>query len=1131
LNNSGVYDLQGDVNLTSSSKVSNTGTFRKSSGTSTSSVGSFNNTGTVEVHSGTLTLSSVSQVSGSTLTAGTWNVFANATLSLPGAITTNQGSITLDGVGSTLAAISGLRTNNGSFSLLDGRSFTASSGFANAGRLTLGAGDTLNVTGAFTQSAAGSLGIALGGTPASGQYGHVASTGAATLAGTLNVSLANGFGPIIGNTYPILTFASSSGSFATVNGLTLGRFPLFSTQVSSTNFSLVTAANTADLTPTDVEVLTPSVHSGDIASITYTVKNTGGMPATGDWYDMVYLSLTSAIGTGTGVYGFAQHHVGDVASLATYTETVSFPLSGIPPGQYTVFVLADSRGLVPDANRANNVGKASTTVTVTVPALAIGGTVSGTIANGEDIYYHLVVAPGSDITIAATYAASTEAELYIRYGALPDRSTYDQTVADLTNQGPQLVLSNAQGGDYYILLHGREDAGAGQSFTIAASQAQLQITGISPNQAENTFLEPDAPTGSVPNTDQDIFIAGTSFTASTTVSLVATDGTVFAASSATVLDPNDIDARFDLTNVPVGSYVVRATDGSHSASASTELQVVNATILGGPVQVFLKAPSRVFVGSSIGVDVTIRNDTGGDAPLPFLELDASNVAAGEGTQQFVDTALPLLVPPRNNLFDADLTFGTSLDPSPQTAGTTTNSTLGVIDLNQLIDWSSQKDSLRPATIAPAAWDAIFANLQPVLGKTAGDFFALLERDAGALQDSGESVTGVSRLLQFEVGKANDQMPSSTLDSAVDLAFPGPGPSLTFARSFQSTIDGRYNLGPLGRGWVDNWDYSATTETGGGVVITEGAVTRYFGLQTNGSYVGMPGDTGALTLVNGAYHLQEQDGSSTVFRTNGSLDYVQDANQNRITAGYDSSNRLATLTHSDGSILTIAYNAQGRISQVTDPAGRVATYSYDASGEHLLSVTTPEGTTQYTYSAETTGPQAHELASVTTAAGTHVYLTYDAQGRLKTEQGDNSGSLVTITYDLASFRVTDTQGNAETYFYDTAGHITRTVGALGPSTLGIFDNLGHLTGVETNGGGQSTFTYNTQNNTVTSTDPNGAQQTSVYSPTFNKLLAFTDANGNTTKFGYDANGNPNLITMPDGSTQQDTYDSHGIWCVP
>jgi hypothetical protein len=61
---------------------------------------------------------------------------------------------------------------------------------SNSGTPTIGAGSALDVTGNFTQTSAGTLGIQVGGTPASGQYGQVAVTGSAALDGSLNISLA-----------------------------------------------------------------------------------------------------------------------------------------------------------------------------------------------------------------------------------------------------------------------------------------------------------------------------------------------------------------------------------------------------------------------------------------------------------------------------------------------------------------------------------------------------------------------------------------------------------------------------------------------------------------------------------------------------------------------------------------------------------------------------------------------------------------------------------------------------------------------------------------------------------------------------------------------------------------------------
>jgi hypothetical protein len=128
----------------------NSGTHTKQ-GTGTTTFTSFyNNTGTVNVQAGTLNLSGgVTQHVGTTLTGGTWNVLANSTLNITTGvdITTNNANVTLDGVNSNFARINPLATNNGSFSILNGRNFTRQGDFANAGMMTIGALSTFTVDG------------------------------------------------------------------------------------------------------------------------------------------------------------------------------------------------------------------------------------------------------------------------------------------------------------------------------------------------------------------------------------------------------------------------------------------------------------------------------------------------------------------------------------------------------------------------------------------------------------------------------------------------------------------------------------------------------------------------------------------------------------------------------------------------------------------------------------------------------------------------------------------------------------------------------------------------------------------------------------------------------------------------
>ncbi len=130
------------------------------------------------------------------------------------------------------------------------------------------------------------------------------------------------------------------------------------------------------------------------------------------------------------------------------------------------------------------------------------------------------------------------------------------------------------------------------------------------------------------------------------------------------------------------------------------------------------------------------------------------------------------------------------------------------------------------------------------------------------------------------------------------------------QSFQESISGRYNHGILGYGWTTNWDISATTMSNGDVEIEDDGIYDYFSLQPNGSF-SQPGDEGTtLTASNGAYRLVGPSGTAYQFNANGTLSYLQDANGNRITAGYNTQGQLALLTDSNGEFLRLTYNPQG-----------------------------------------------------------------------------------------------------------------------------------------------------------------------------------------------------------------------------
>lgn len=132
------------------------------------------------------------------------------------------------GASQTLAAGKVLNVT-GTTTINSGGTLTVSGGSLTAQSLVLGgAGAKLQVdTGAvnvstFSVASGGTYHVGLGGSTIGSQYGSVAVSGAAALAGTLQVDLINGFQPSLGEQFTALTFGSESGDFASYNGLAVG---------------------------------------------------------------------------------------------------------------------------------------------------------------------------------------------------------------------------------------------------------------------------------------------------------------------------------------------------------------------------------------------------------------------------------------------------------------------------------------------------------------------------------------------------------------------------------------------------------------------------------------------------------------------------------------------------------------------------------------------------------------------------------------------------------------------------------------------------------------------------------------------------------------------------------------------
>ncbi len=321
----GINDLSGTPDV-----IDNAGTIKKTAGTGTSAIGvggPLTNTGTIEVDSGGLSLdvASITEVSGSTLTGGTWKALDSAALGLPLStpITTNAATIAIDGAGAAIngIAVNGLTylaTNSGSFELTGGATLRASGRaagvpFTNSGSLTLGAGSELTVAQSFTQTSTGTLNEQIGGTPASGQFGELAVEGTAALAGAFNASLVNGFGPSSGQDFPVVRYASATGTFARLDVVS----PIFTVSFGATSFDLVdNGENAVDLGAAGVTAPTAAT-AGQAITVSWQATDQSSAAAAGNWQDSVYVSATPAITASSILLGTVQHGGGLARRLPT----------------------------------------------------------------------------------------------------------------------------------------------------------------------------------------------------------------------------------------------------------------------------------------------------------------------------------------------------------------------------------------------------------------------------------------------------------------------------------------------------------------------------------------------------------------------------------------------------------------------------------------------------------------------------------------------------------------------------------------------------------------------------------------------------------------------------------------------
>ncbi len=753
LNNAGSITITGNPALSYSASIE---------------IDKLSNTGTLEIDGGTLSVyiySTLTQLTsnGSTLSGGTWIARDGATLDLENAnnLTTNAATIIVDGTGSNISALQNLNDNSGSLSLLNGAKLSVSDNFTNSGTLELGDGSTLTVPGEFTQTSGGTLTIHIGGTSASALFGSVAITGAANLAGTLDVVL-DSFTPSIGDVYTLLTYASMSGAFGTLQNVS----PTFSSNAGATSFTL-TGLNTEvpDLSCGNVGAPSTQV-SGANMTVTYTVTNMGQADASGSWTDSIYLSPGTVFDATTAVLLGQVTHTGGLAVGDNYNGSITAAAPALQPGTYYVIVITDSKGQISDSNRSNNVAASASTVSFTAPILTLGTPVNGTIANGDGQLYELDLTGNSQVEISLSTALAAGAVIYASYDTVPTPADFDQTAFNVSGTTATLTLSGNQPGPYYILVYGRESSGSGAAYTLTAQQTTFGITGLTPSSGAGTTT---------------ITIQGSQFAAGDTVTLIPdAGGTPLTPTNFYFTDNTTIAATFNLAGIAAGTvYDVQVANGTQTSTAAGAFTVgQSSSTVTNQVLITITAPEYVRTGVNYTIQVNYQNVSDQDAEAPLITLTASNA---------------LLKLAESNVFASGLIAFLGINTGGGPAGilppgyqgsitvqveqtvvqnhTNFDYTYAVADPSLPMNYSALEPFLESTNYSATEWAAIWANIEQRLGTTQAGYLAALSQDASLLPASMGYADNPIDVMQIEVLKSA-AIVSTSISGQVNTTSPG-----------------------------------------------------------------------------------------------------------------------------------------------------------------------------------------------------------------------------------------------------------------------------------------------------------------------------------------------------------------------
>ena len=348
---------------------------------------------------------------------------------------------------------------------------------------------------------------------------------------------------------------------------------------------------------------------------------------------------------------------------------------------------------------------------------------------------------------------------------------------------------------------------------------------------------------------------------------------------------------------------------------------------------------------------------------------------------------------------------------------------------------------------------------------------------------------------WEIGDGVHIATGNYSKSFTDLSIASPGVKSDFVRTYNSMSN---EEGSFGIGWDFNIDVSKIVVPEQGyyqVVLPDGSNTT-FKDNGNGGFECLNAHS-KMTKSGNTYTITNAAQSQYHFNSDGELDWVKDANGNKLTISSKSNNQRI-VTDSTGRTYKITYNGNSEHSRITKiedtSADRIVTYEYNGD---------------------------FQLVSATSVSGGTEKYEYDGNGRLcKITNCYNEMTDQIVYNDNGSVNwLTNSAGLKQEYTYDKAFKQTGLKEYDSDKLVKTFTyNYDEKYAVKTNKVETDGQTYEVDKITYNMIDDENK---------YDEMSESVDIMGNTTKYERDGNGNVIKQINPDGTFTLARYNDKNM----